>query len=268
MCPRDKQTRPIGFMPIDDFSLILAKIGPFKGNFHLHGYGEPLLDRQLPKKIQLLKTQFPHSKTIIYSTLGMPSKTAHFEELARSGLDHLVVSVYGFSTEAYKQVHGFDGWERMQSNLTLLCNIIRKNHLGLNIRIKIPQPSIYTTLPIAEPEGKKAFLQKAEALGCSIGEWFVVHNFGDGRSYNTPDPDRLCPVLNGLRRTILNITWDLNVIPCCYDFNATIRFGNLRNSSLEEIFSSQEYFQFVLAHTSGELSSYPICQNCEKYDYE
>jgi MoaA/NifB/PqqE/SkfB family radical SAM enzyme len=255
-------------MSVDDFALVLEKIRPFKGNFHLHGYGEPLLDRLLPKKIQLLKTQFPDAKTMIYSTLSVNSNPVYFEELARSGLDHMVVSLYGFTRESYQKIHGFDGFDRVLRNLELLSTLIKNSKAPLIIHVKIPQPTIYSTLPVAEPEGKTAFIQKANTWGCNIVEWLAVHNFGDGRTYNAPVNDRPCPVIDGIRKNILNITWDLNVIPCCYDFNASIPFGNLRTHTLEEIFSSQEYYHFVLAHTTGQLSSYPVCQNCEKYDYE
>ena len=78
----------------------------------------------------------------------------------------------------------------------------------------------------------------------------------------------MCSVISGKRENILNITWDLNVIPCCYDFNATIPFGNLRKQSLEEIFSSSEYLTFVFAHRTDNLAAYPVCQNCEKSDYK
>ena len=106
-----------------------------------------------------------------------------------------------------------------------------------------------------------------KGLGFELHEWAYVHNYSSGRSYNQPNQERMCPVIDGKRKNILNITWDLNVIPCCFDFNATIRFGNLRNQTLEEIFLSPEYLSFVIAHKSNELSAYSVCQNCEKHDY-
>lgn len=263
MCPREQQTRQIGFMSFEDFSLALDRIGPFEGIFHLHGYGEALLDRQLVKKVAALRKKNPSANLQIISTLGVRVQEDFFTQLAEAGLDVLIISFYGFTRDAYKKVHGFDGFDLAKRNLELLSKVSQGS---IKSYIKIPSQNVYSSLPIMEDPDKRAFCQWAEDLGFSIGEWTYVHNYGNGRHYHLPNSQRLCPVIEGMRKNILNITWDLHVIPCCYDFNATIRFGSLRQQSLEEIFSSQEYLKFLLAHKTNELSAYPICQNCEKQD--
>lgn len=268
MCPRDQQTRKIGFMSVEDFSFLLGRLGPFEGNFHLHGFGEPLLDRQLGKKITLLKEKFPSCGAQIFSTLGVKVKEEAFAELADAGLNSLGISLYGFTQEAYKGIHGYDGFALVKRNLQLLSEAMRRPNASLSATVKIPGRAVVSTLPIADSGERAAFCSWIQELGFKIKEWSYVHNYGDGRNYNAPNQEKMCPVINGMRKNILNITWDLNVIPCCYDFNATIRFGNLRENTLEEIFSSPEYFRFVLAHKMNDLSAYPVCQNCEKNDYE
>jgi radical SAM protein with 4Fe4S-binding SPASM domain len=268
MCPRDLHTRKIGFMTPEDFSVILDRINLFKGLFHLHGFGEPLLDRKLSLKVELLKKKFPSASTLIFSTLGVKLKENCFQKLAEAGLDDLVISFYGFSKESYQKIHGFDGFDLAKKNLQLLSNVMKLPGHFIRAYIKIPAETFSSTLPIASSSDKKAFCLWAEDLGFEIREWSYVHNYGDGRNYNTPKEDKICPVIQGKRKNILNITWNLDVIPCCYDFNATIRFGNLREATLEKIFSSKQYFDFVLAHKLNNLSRYSPCLNCEKNDYE
>lgn len=265
MCPRDEQTRKLGYMSVEDFSFLLGRLGPFTGNFHLHGFGEPLLDRRLSEKIGLLKRAYPQCTAQIFSTLGVKVKEEVFSELAEAGLDMLGISFYGFNRDSYQKIHGFDGFELAKKNLAALSEVIKRS--SLKAVLKVPAPNMASALPMVETAERDSFCHWAQDLGFAIAEWAYVHNYGDGRRYNVPQTEKMCPVVNGKRRDILNITWDLNVIPCCYDFNATIRFGNLRESTLEEIFSSPAYFQFILAHRIGTLSSYPICQNCEKHDY-
>lgn len=268
MCPRDLHTRKIGFMPVEDVALIANKIPDYKGHFHLHGFGEPLLDRQLPPKIELLKRKFPESNTLIYSTVGVHAKREYLEQLADSGLDFLIVSLYGFTRETYRNVHGVDGLARVRENLAALAAVIRERQSSLSLHVKVPAPKVRTALAMVQDEGREEFLSWVTDLGCKIETWPSVHNYGDGRNYNAPATGKMCPVINGKRKNILNITWNLDVIPCCYDFNATIPFGNLRESTLEEIFSSPAYFQFLTAHLSGDLSAFPVCANCEKIDSE
>lgn len=266
MCPRESQTRRIGFMSLEDFSFLLDRIGPFQGVFHLHGFGEPLLDRQLAAKVKELKQKSPSSRGLIFSTLGVRVAEDYFAILLAAGLDAIGISLYGFTQEDYKKIHGFNGFDLVKCNLQFLSEAM-KRFPNFKATLKIPSPTLSTSLPIAHPPEMMEFCKWVEKLGFDISQWGFVHNYSNGRNYNSPNPGQVCPVISGKRKNILNITWDLNVIPCSYDFNATISFGNLRRQSLEEIFSSPEYLSFILAHQTGDLSAYPVCQSCEKIDY-
>lgn len=266
MCPRESHTRQIGYMSVEDFSIVLDRIGMHRGVVHLHGFGEPLLDRQLVPKVSALKKRWPDACALIFSTLGVRVQNGYFLKLLDAGLDALVISMYGFTQEDYAKIHGYDGFEKVKQNLTLLSEAKKQFH-NFKATVKIPSEILSPQLPIAEPPEKLEFCHWAQSLGYDLGKWNYLHNYSDGRHYNLPNEERLCPVLSGNRRNILNITWDLKVIPCCYDYNTTIPFGDLRTQSLEQIFSSPEYLSFVLAHQTGKLDSYPICQNCEKEDY-
>ncbi len=268
MCPRESQTRQIGFMSLKDFSFVLERIGQFQGVFHLHGFGEPLLDRQLVPKLRELKEKCPSSLGLIFSTLGVRiAEENYFAKLLEAGLDAMVISLYGFTQEDYKKIHGYNGFELVKRNLQLLSDAM-KHFPKFAATIKIPSSTLSSSLPVAQPPERIDFCRWVQQLGFNLGEWSYVHNYSNGRNYNLPNAERICPVISGKRKNILNITWDLSVIPCCYDFNATIPFGNLRTQSLEEIFSSPEYLAFVIAHQTGDINAYPVCQACEKRDYE
>lgn len=267
MCPRDKQTRELGYMSLGDFETVLQRLPrSFKGMFHLHGFGEPLLDRKLAEKIELLKKTFPECYSAIFSTLGVKLKEELLERLVCSGLNYIMISWYGYTKEAYQKIHQFDGFELAQKNIAFLSEKIKELKAPLVLCLKIAQPIIQSSLPMAEDRGREEFVRWAKDLGCEVQPWGHVHNYGDGRKYNTADDERVCPVVEGNRRNILHITWDLNVIPCCFDYNATISFGNLRKNTLEEIFSSPVYFHFIVQQKIKTFAAFPVCQNCEKYD--
>lgn len=267
MCPREKLTRSIGFMSLEDFNCVVNRVGKFEGIFHLHGFGETLLDRKFIEKLKLLKEKSPKSQSLVFSTLGVKVKDDYFLQLIESGLGSLAISLYGFTEESYKQVHGYAGFSLVKRNLELLSKAMKASSSSFKSYIKIPGPQIFSSLPISDPPEKKDFCRWAEDLGFEIRQWSYAHNYSDGRSYNKPQ-ERTCPVINGKRKELLNISWNLDVIPCAYDFNGTIRFGNLREQSLEEIFSGEAYFNFLIAHQSNHLCNYKACQSCEKQDYE
>ena len=267
MCPREQLTRPIGFMSLEDFSLTCSRIPSFSGIFHLHGFGEPLLDRSLPKKLEKLQESHPQAKSIVFSTLGVKFHEGFLERILSAGLTNLVISFYGFSQESYKAIHGFDGLALVKDNLKLLSHAKKTTGSSCEIYIKAPGDSMSSSLPLASTADKKAFYLLAEELGFPIREWSYLHNYGEGRHYNLPQVKAPCPVIHGKRKEILNIAWNLDIIPCAYDFNGSIRFGNLKTATLEEIFSSPEYFSFLLAHANNDLSCHKACQNCERLDY-
>ena len=254
-------------MSLEHFALVLQRLGTFKGDFHLHGFGEPLLDRKLAQKTAMLKAHFPYCHAHIFSTLGVRVPEGTFENLVDAGLDSIGVSLYGYTQEGYQKVHGYDGFELVKKNLQTLSHAMKRPLSRLKTTIKLAETTLVSTLPIVALDHRPKLITWLQELGFVINGWDSVHNYGNGRAYNAPNQEKLCPVLNGLRKHILNITWDLNVIPCCYDFNASIVFGNLAHQSLDEIFGSPQYLQFCLAHYGKDLSSYPVCQNCEKNDY-
>lgn len=266
MCPREKHDRTQGMMSVEDFQIVLERVGLFEGEMHLHGFGEPLLDRHLPDKVRLVKERMPKAKTVVFSTLGVPFKEPYFSSLAEAGLTAIFVSCYGYNPDTYKKVHGVDQFHRLKENLRILSEVRKKNNNCPHVLVMPSSDEMLYTLS-SQKDDRKAFQEWVESLGIPFTFERQLHNYGDGREYNIPKEERLCPVIRDRRRSILQVTWDLNVIPCCYDFNATIRFGNLRESSLEEIFSSKAFFQFSLAHLTQNLRDYKVCQNCEKDQY-
>lgn len=251
-------------MDVGALTLILDRIAGWNVDFHLHGFGEPLLDRNLVEKVSLVRTRFPNASISIISTLGVRKKSTYFHELVDAGLSSMIVSMYGFTPEEYTRVHGADKIFLVKENLTLLSDAVAGT--DAYAVVKIPAQQVSGALPVAVSPERMGFIAWAKQRGLHIGEMPYVHNYSNGRAYN-PASEKMCPVVDGKRKEILNITWDLKVIPCCYDFNATIPFGDLRTQSVDEIFSSKPYIEFVSAHKKKNLSAYSACAGCEKLDY-
>src|SRR3990167_8962166 len=147
MCPRESQTRRIGYMSVEDFSLILERVHGFQGVFHLHGYGEPLLDRQFIAKIEKLKAKFPTCPSGIFSTLGVKVKEDYFERVVGAGLNCIAISLYGFTSDDYQKIHGFDGLELVKRNLISLSQAMKQS-LNFSATIKVPSKQISSSLPV------------------------------------------------------------------------------------------------------------------------
>ncbi|MBI5018961.1 radical SAM/SPASM domain-containing protein [Candidatus Gottesmanbacteria bacterium] len=94
-CPNIYRGRGKGFLPDKVFTKIvgdLADMG-YDGRVSLHMYGEPLLDKRLPKLLTLLKKRCPHTFVKI-NTNGDFLKTDILTSLIRAGVDLVYVSQY------------------------------------------------------------------------------------------------------------------------------------------------------------------------------
>lgn len=261
MCPRELQKRKIGFMTVDDFKHILTQLPKTPAAMDLHGYGEPLLDKHLFEKLDLAAKSGPFV-TRIFSTLGLDLSDQDLKMLALSKLNFLTVSMYGYNRETYKQIHGVDKFDLVQKNLKKLIQYIEEFKSPLNLVIKVFDYE-QQTQNFHDIMTFKQMLASYSHSFVKIISTKAWHNYGNGRSFN-PFSKKLCPVVEGIRKNILQITWDLYVIPCCFDFDATIKFGNLKTQTLEEIFSSEAYLKFIDNHKKGDLSQMLVCQGCEK----
>lgn len=263
-CPREKLERDQGVMPLEDLALVLDRVGEHQGLVDLHGFGEPLLDKLLPAKIELVTSRWPEAEPRFYSTLGVKVQPDYFQRLAEAGLRHVEVSFYGFDRESYWQAHGSDRYAVARANLIRLCEVQKNSAGALQVVVRAFPKSDLVKQPGATPQLLDEFHLWLQSLGIRVLRERELHNYGKGRNYNAAGAELPCSIVWGYRRRILQVTWDLYVIPCCFDFNADMKLGNLRTQSLAEIFSGPQYTEFIQSHVDNRLWGYPVCGACER----
>jgi hypothetical protein len=262
-CPRESLTRDKGVMSIEDLTLVLQRVGPHAGRVDLHGFGEPMLDRLLVEKTRLVRRTWPRATPTIYSTLGVHVEDDYFERLIDAGLAELQVSFYGADATSYQRVHGVQRYALARKNLELLRHAAQTRP---NFSLILRDHPVSDALPRAENEKAELsnFLREwQDAAGGDVRER-ALHNFGDGRRFNAAGKGAPCSVVGGFRSRVLQVTWDLKVVPCCFDFDASIVLGDLRVQTPDEIFASTTYLAFIAAHRTDDLHEYPVCTACER----
>jgi radical SAM protein with 4Fe4S-binding SPASM domain len=262
MCPREKHTRKMGVMSLFDLEFILNQMPLFQNELHLHGYGEPLLDNNFLGKINLTNKIVPKAKIIFFTTLGVNLRNDFFEKLSKQNIDTIVVSMYGFDSESYKKIHRTDNFDLAFNNLKKLVKIRRKSINHFNVKVLISE--FEKNIPNSKKNAQEEFLRWffLEDIDMQVNK--SIHNYGLGRNYNAPGKNEICSIVWGNRKNILQITWDLNVIPCCYDFNSDIIWGNLKQQTIDQIFQSKKYLDFISSHKKNDLGKYLPCLNCER----
>ena len=258
MCPRDmhKTARAHGIMDMTKFQRSIDEVVALGcKQVVLTGFGEPLVDKFLEKKVAYAKSK--QLRTYIISNASLLNEE-RARSLIDSGLDELRVSFYGMRKETYETVMVGLNFETTMTNLDRLLEI-RKN-----MNSKLPRLELsWLVLPENKDDTdlfKEYWEHKADAI-----EIWKPHNFGDGRSYRQRYDDVGIKTSCGRPENgPLQIQWDGEVIPCCYDYNNQIVLGNAFTQSVLEIINADKYRLLRLAHNENKFELFPYCNQCDQ----
>src|SRR5882762_4491775 len=113
-CPRTFEAlEPPGDMSWELFTSIVDQF-PRIARVVLHGVGEPMMVRDLPRMIRYLKDRGTY---VLFNTNGTLLRRKKGRELIDSGLDELRVSIDAADPQAFKQVRGRDMFARIVRNV-------------------------------------------------------------------------------------------------------------------------------------------------------
>lgn len=238
-------------------------------NFYFQG--EPYLHPQFLKMVEACNTRGIYSST---------STNAHFlnseraKQTVESGLDRLIISIDGTEQNTYE---GYRKEGDLSKVIDGAKNIIHwKKELGS----KTPQV-IFQFLVVSHNEHQ---IEDVKALGKSIGVDDV--RLKTAQIYDYENGHELIPKSDAYSRyrqseggkwVIKNpldnhcwrmwsgavITWDGNVVPCCFDKDAKHVMGNIANVSLREIWNNPNYQKFRRSILKSR-SEIEMCKNCSE----
>jgi radical SAM protein with 4Fe4S-binding SPASM domain len=260
MCPRDVMTRPKGLMDFEFFKEIIDQIPPHtieKSWFHL--YGEPLMHPQLPEMIQ-----YARAKTKIRE-LGVSTNCVLLDKeksraLLETPLDTIVLSIDGATRETYEKIRRNADFDTVLENAARFIEM--RQEKGLT------RPAAW--LQIVEMQENateiERFREYWEPLLGAADQIFVKNytTFGgqvaDRANYYRRMPRTRLPC--SFLWDYFVIYWDGRVTPCCFDVNGDLCIGDLRKSTIKEIWSSPELAEFRRIHLRGAYSEMPLCEKC------
>jgi radical SAM protein with 4Fe4S-binding SPASM domain len=65
----------------------------------------------------------------------------------------------------------------------------------------------------------------------------------------------------------LYVSWDGDVMPCCMDPLRKLKIGNLKQSSLEDLWYGPLIREIRQIHLQGKYNEIPLCSDCEYWWY-
>ncbi len=246
-CPRDEMHRRQGVMDMDLFKKIVDECATL-GITHVrvHNYGEPFLDRQLVEKVRYAKERG-------IKEVGMISNGSLItEELARgmidAGLDAINISVDASGKEVFERTRLNLDYDTVIGNIRTLARL--RNESG-----RTHPKLILSFVRQNNSADEQAFIREWSQVADKI-HITDLHNWA-GTLNAKSDVNYPCYRL-WLTFTVL---WDGRVSLCCADFDGRHILGDLRTSTIAQVWNSPAYRAVRRQHL--ESGGPEICRSCD-----
>jgi radical SAM protein with 4Fe4S-binding SPASM domain len=246
-CPRDEMHRQQGVMDIDLFRKIVDECADL-GITHVrvHNYGEPFLDRQLVEKVRYAKSRG-------IAEVGMISNGSLIsEELARgmidAGLDAINISVDAAGREVFERTRVHLSYDTVVGNIRTLARLRAESGRR--------RPRLILSFVRQDNSAdEQAFIEEWRGIADKI-HITDLHNWA-GTLHRQSNVQYPCYRL-WLTFTVL---WDGRVSLCCADYDGRHVLGDLRTSTIAQIWNSPAYRAVRRQHL--ETGGPEICRSCD-----
>ena len=287
MCEISYWTEPGGDLEIEKLRTMLDHL-PRLRRVDLTGIGEALMNRGFFKALKLLKSRG------LYVTLN-DNFTMMTEEAARRilelGVDQIFLSLDGATKQTYEKIRVGANFEKVIGNARRLVEI--KRQMGK----KRPEVKVNAVVSADNYRELPQIVDLTHELGIGMVQFVNVMVFENTAALDTSALQgevqakfqealtraRRCGVLVKIelfdKRPVKScdfpwkrnfVSYDGYVHPCCYTTQTGDRasqnqrsFGNLINSSFEEIWKSTAYSSFRNKMKAGIMPR--ACEHCPKY---
>lgn len=258
MCPnKSMPSAEKGVMPLELFKKIAGEARHFVNDMYLHHRGEPFLNPALFEMIVLarqagIKTRF--------HTNGSLMDAGKAESLLKAEPDLVSFSVDGFEKAAYERVRVGAKFD------TTVENIIRLVEMRRDMKLRRPYvvvEKIRFRDPNAGEDPDKVAALRKRFLDAGVDE--VIEK--DEYTWTTEKG----PEAEGPRTaSACTFPWyamvicaDGTVTPCPQDFDAKMAMGNVKDSSLKEIWNGDRYRELRRKFRT-DVESLPLCRKCDR----
>lgn len=262
-------TRATGMLNSETFSTVIRQLKPWLGNLTFYFQGEPYLNPAFLDLVEMAEKNGVYTST---------STNAHYlnHETAirtvRSGLRRIIISIDGARQESYEKYRIGGKLEKVLEGTRNLVNA--RKGLGSAtpyiifqfLVVKPNEEDIPEIIRLAREYGvDEVKLKTAQIYDYENGHALIPDQ--EQFSRYRKDPDGKYRIKNALLNQCWKmwhsavITWDGNVLPCCFDKDARHKLGNLNETEFRKVWKSEPYQKFR-AGILNSRSSIDICTNC------
>jgi len=246
-CPRDDMERKQGIMDMALFQKVADECAALGiGHIRMHNYGEAFMDRQLVEKVR-------YAKRLGIPEVGLISNGSLITEAAArgmvdAGLDAINISVDAAGKDVFERTRLGLNYDKVIANVERLIRI--RDEAGKR-RPKLILSFVRQDNSTEEQSFIAHWRTKADKIHITD-----LHNWA-GTLNHESDVNFPCyrPWLT------FTVLWDGRVSLCCADFDGREILGDLRTSTIREIWNSGPYLRARRAHL--DHGGPDVCQSCD-----
>ncbi len=265
ICPHSRLKRPIAQMEDDLFDRLIDQCvdGGCK-EVHLHNFGEPLLDKQLERRVRHAKSK-GLAKVKIFSN-GSLLTEPRARGLIEAGLDEVKISFDGATREEFESIRVPLKFDDVVDNIKTRVKLRDAMQSTMQVRV--------ACCSTTDQQSTMRSLEKV-VDGFSFGK---IHNWagenptdnnnGDNSNGDKNNGDdnngRIRKPCSRLWRT-LTVLANGDVSLCCLDYDGQFILGRVdAETSLRDIFQGAAYRKTRLCHKRASQHEIELCRHCTK----
>jgi MoaA/NifB/PqqE/SkfB family radical SAM enzyme len=246
-CPRDEMLRKQGVMDEALYRKVVDECAALGiPHVRLHNFGEPFVDRHLAEKVAYAKQRGIAEVGVISN--GSLIDEAVARRVIESGLDAINISVDASGREVFERTRVGLKYDEVIANIERLVRI--RGELG-----RTHPRLILSFVRQGNGEEERAFIERWRQVADKI-HITDIHNWA-----GTLNRERDVPYPCYRQWLTFTVLWDGRVSLCCADFDGKVILGDLRTSSIRDIWGSERYRAVRREHL--ESGGPDICRACD-----
>ena len=256
MCPREQMHRPMGLMDRELYSRIIEEAAAWGvPRLGLQMYGDPLF---MPDgDLDFYLSQARKCRWVAFSTNGQLLTRKKAEIIVRNRVDEIQVDMDGADKATYEQIRINCNFEKVGQNIRTLISV--RNEMGRR-RPRVVLGAV--VMPLNEHQ-----IHEIRDQWKGVVDGFAFGGLSSrGGAIEAPQDNG-----NGTACYLpwhqLNVASDGSVSLCCNDWDVTHPIGNVREQTLQQIWSGEALRAVRKTMVTGEGELPEVCSNCNEWHH-
>jgi radical SAM protein with 4Fe4S-binding SPASM domain len=235
----------------------------------LWDWGEPFMHPQLPDMIEYASTR--DIRTVTSTNAHFLNNDAYIERILSSGLSTLIVAIDSLHDESYRVYRRKGSLDKAIVGLQNIIRIKKKLGSGTCIALRMVimkqnEHEVASLRKLAKEIGADRFVVKTLNPSCgstSMDGELLPKNPKYRRFRHDRYTDQRIHIETMCRRVwwMANILSNGDVVPCTYDYDSSMKVGNVKERPFREIWNSPAYRK-LRERIYKEKDSIEKCHNC------